>query len=159
MRSRERYAERMAMPWLGWPAVIACAVIAAALSNMGDLRWWRVTASVLIFAAPLVGAWWMGRVPVRVVETDDEVWLHVDDAKLPMSVVSDVEVLDRTAYADALRVALHPLAFVVQRPWISRGVRIVLDDPQDPTPYWVVSSRNPEGLREALTASREREAV
>ncbi|WP_035702552.1 DUF3093 domain-containing protein, partial [Glycomyces tenuis] len=71
-------------------------------------------------------------------------------ATLPMSAVSEVQVLDRTAYSDALGVALHPLAFVVQRPWLKRGVRIVLDDPEDPTPYWVVSSRRPERLREAL---------
>ncbi|WP_026931139.1 DUF3093 domain-containing protein [Glycomyces tenuis] len=152
MESRERYAERMRMPWAGWLAVLAFATLAAGLSNFGDLRWWRVAASVAVFVAVLAGAWWLGRLPVRVVESggDGEVWLHVDDAKLPMSAVSEVQVLDRTAYSDALGVALHPLAFVVQRPWLKRGVRIVLDDPEDPTPYWVVSSRRPERLREAL---------
>jgi len=151
MRSGERYAERMRLPLAGWLAVLALAVIAAALSNLGDMRWWRVTASLVILVAPLIGAWWLGRLPVSVVEeTDGEVWLHVDDARLPMSAVARIEVLEQVAYSDALGVALHPLAFVVQRPWISRGVRIVLDDPEDPTPYWVVSSRRPERLREAL---------
>ena len=149
----------MGLPLAGWLAVIVVAVVAAALSNLGDLRWWRLTASAVILVAPIVGAWWLGRLPVRVVDRDGERWLHVDDARLPMSAVADVEVLEPVAYSDALGVAQHPLAFVVQRPWINRGVRVVLDDPEDPTPYWIVASRRPERLREALTADREPSAA
>lgn len=140
------------MPWAAWLAVLASAVIAAGLTNLGDLRWWRIAVSVGVFVAVLAGAWWFSRLQVRVLETGaaGEVWLHVDDAKLPMSAVSEIQVLDRVAYSDAMGVALHPLAFVVQRPWVGRGVRVVLDDPDDPTPYWLVSSRAPERLREAL---------
>ncbi|MEU6859140.1 DUF3093 domain-containing protein [Glycomyces sp. NPDC046736] len=155
MRSGERYAERMRLPVAGWLAVIVLAVIAAALSNLGDMRWWRLAATAVVLVAPLVAAWWMGRLRVAVVEEGGEVWLHVDDARLPMSAVAEVQVLDRVAYSDALGVALHPLAFVVQRPWIGRGVRIVLDDPEDPTPCWVVSSRDPEALRAALSGAQE----
>lgn len=175
MRSGERYAERMGLPLPAWLAVIVVAVIAAALSNLGDMRWWRVAASAVILVAPIVAAWWLGRLPVRVVETGAvesgtvetggvetgmvensmERWLHVDDARLPMSAVAAVEVLEPVAYSDALGVAQHPLAFVVQRPWINRGVRVVLDDPEDPTPYWIVASRRPERLRDALVAARE----
>jgi hypothetical protein len=149
----------MGLPLAGWLAVVVVAVIAAALSNLGDLRWWRLAASAVILVAPIVGAWWLGRLPVRVVDRDGERWLHVDDARLPMSAVADVEVLEPVAYSDALGVAQHPLAFVVQRPWINRGVRVVLDDPEDPTPYWIVASRRPERLREALTADREPSAA
>lgn len=155
MRSGERYAERMGLPVAGWLAVIVVAVLAGALTNFGDMRWWRVAGSVAVMVAVVVGAWWLGRLRVSVAETDGDAWLHVDDAKLPMSAVAEVQVLDRLQYSDALGVALHPLAFVVQRPWIGRGLRIVLDDPEDPTPYWIVASRRPERLEAALTASRE----
>lgn len=155
MRSGERYAERMRLPLAGWLAVIVVAVLAGALSNFGDLRWWRVAASVALMVAVFVGAWWLSRLRVAVAEADGEVWLHVDDARLPMSAVAEVQVLEPVAYSDAMGVALHPLAFIVQRPWINRGLRIVLDDPADPTPYWIVASRRPERLKAALTASRE----
>jgi hypothetical protein len=145
----------MGLPVAGWLAVIVVAVIAAALSNLGDMRWWRLAASAVILVAPVAGAWWLGRLPVRVVEEPEGVWLHVDDARLPLSAVAEVEVLEPVAYSDALGVAQHPLAFVVQRPWINRGVRIVLDDPEDHTPYWIVASRRPERLREAMVAARE----
>jgi hypothetical protein len=155
MRSGERYAERMRLPVAGWLAVIVVAVLAGALSNFGDMRWWRVTASVALMAAVFAGAWWLGRLRVSVEAVGDEVWLHVDDAKLPMSAVAEVQVLEPVAYSDALGVAQHPLAFAVQRPWINRGLRIVLDDPDDPTPYWIVASRRPERLKAALTGARE----
>ncbi|MDT5038717.1 MAG: hypothetical protein QOE03_3902, partial [Micromonosporaceae bacterium] len=48
----------------------------------------------------------------------------------------------------------HPYAFVVQRPWINGAVQVHLDDADDPTPYWVVSSRRPAALAAALLAAR-----
>jgi hypothetical protein len=53
-----------------------------------------------------------------------------------------------------LGTAAHPYAFVVQRPWIKGAVQVHLDDPNDPTPYWVVSSRRPAALAAALLAAR-----
>jgi hypothetical protein len=40
----------------------------------------------------------------------------------------------------------------VQRPWIGGAVQVVIDDPADPTPYWVVSSRDPVRLAAAIAA-------
>jgi hypothetical protein len=37
-------------------------------------------------------------------------------------------------------------------------VRVTVTDPQDPTPYWLVSTRHPEKLVEALQAARQRAA-
>ena len=54
---------------------------------------------------------------------------------------------------EVLGVGAHPLAFVVQRPWIGGAVQVLLDDPADPTPYWVVSTRHPVELATALLAS------
>jgi hypothetical protein len=46
-----------------------------------------------------------------------------------------------------------PAAFVSIRPWIGPGVQVWIDDEDDPTPYWVVSSRHPERLVKALHAA------
>jgi hypothetical protein len=35
-------------------------------------------------------------------------------------------------------------------------VRVNLDDPNDPTPYWLVSTRQPNRLAEALRATAEK---
>jgi Protein of unknown function (DUF3093) len=41
-------------------------------------------------------------------------------------------------------------AHLVLRPYVSTAVEITLDDPDDPVPYWLVSSRRPEALAAAL---------
>jgi hypothetical protein len=38
----------------------------------------------------------------------------------------------------------------VQRPWVRGAVQVVLDDPADPTPFWVVSTRDPVRLATVL---------
>ena len=43
--------------------------------------------------------------------------------------------------------------------WVPEHVMLVLDDPEDPTPYWLIGSKNPEKLLSAFvpeqTGSRE----
>jgi hypothetical protein len=94
----------------------------------------------------------LGRVRVRV--ADGELW--VDDAHIPVTYVTEVNILDAAGRAAVLGPLAAPHAFVVQRPWITRSVRVVIDDPADPTPYWLVSTRRPEKLAEAVLASRPR---
>ncbi|TKV28180.1 DUF3093 domain-containing protein [Arthrobacter sp. NamB2] len=45
---------------------------------------------------------------------------------------------------------LNGLAYLCIRGWISPVVRIEISDPEDRTPYWLVSSRHPERLVAAL---------
>ena len=47
---------------------------------------------------------------------------------------------------------LDPAAFVLHRGWIGPVVRLRQTDPEDPTPYWVFSTRHPDRLVEALRA-------
>jgi len=65
-------------------------------------------------------------------------------------VISDVVALDAAGKREALGVGAHPLAFVIQRPWIGPAVQVLLDDPADPTPFWVISTRHPVELATAL---------
>lgn len=48
---------------------------------------------------------------------------------------------------------LNGLAFLCLRGWISPVVKIMITDESDPTPYWLTSTRRPEQLVAALTAS------
>jgi len=47
----------------------------------------------------------------------------------------------------------HGLAWLSLRPWIGPVVKIEVSDPEDPTPYWLISSKNPEALLAALSDS------
>ena len=49
-------------------------------------------------------------------------------------------------------------AYLLLRPYLRRAVRIAIDDPADPTPYWLVSTRRPTRLAAALTDATARPA-
>lgn len=92
----------------------------------------------LAVAVPL----WLGRTRVEVI--GDELW--VGDAHLPLRFVEDAEVVEPAAKRAALGPNLDPAAFVLHRPWVRSSVRVWLQDEDDPTPYWIVSTRRPEEL-------------
>ncbi|NJC68375.1 DUF3093 domain-containing protein [Planosporangium thailandense] len=144
-----RYAERLRVPWWVWPPALAFAALMAAEVYLGAGRWIWVPY-VILLPATAAGLWALGR--LRVAVEDGE--LRVDDARLPLRYVGGVTVLGVDEKRLLLGTAAHPYAFVVQRPWVKGAVQVHLDDPNDPTPYWVVSSRRPATLAAALLAAR-----
>jgi hypothetical protein len=133
-----------------WLLVLALAAFGSAEVYLGapGLATW-VPYVVLVPLAAL-GLWRLGR--IRVAVRDGELW--VDDAHLPVRHVAEVGVLDAAGKRAALGPQADPLAFVVQRPWVPGAVLVVLDDPADPTPYWVVSARHPERVARAVLAAQ-----
>ncbi|MES2094752.1 MAG: DUF3093 domain-containing protein [Actinomycetota bacterium] len=49
---------------------------------------------------------------------------------------------------------LDARAWLLIRGWVSPVVRIEISDDNDPTPYWIVSTRAPEDLVAAITAAK-----
>jgi hypothetical protein len=146
---RTRFRERLWPPWWAWPVGLAIATILAAELTIGapSLRHPAFYAAAVALAAG--GLFALGRIRVWVTDTA----LHVDDAHLPVEFIASASPLDAAARRDLLGVDADPLAFVIQRPWIRGSVRIDLDDPADPTPYWVVSTRRPGELVAAIEAA------
>ncbi|MGC9666521.1 DUF3093 domain-containing protein [Planosporangium sp. 12N6] len=146
-----RYAERLRVPWWLWlPALAVAAVLAAEvyLGAPGIATW---VPYAILLPATAAGLWALGR--LRVAVEDGE--LRVDDARLPLEFVAGVTVLGVPEKRLLLGPAAHPYAFVVQRPWVKGAVQVHLNDPADPTPYWVVSSRRPTALAAAVLAGRD----
>ena len=56
----------------------------------------------------------------------------------------------QSAKSAALGRQLDPAAYVAHRGWVGPLVLVVLDDPDDPTPYWLFSCRNPQRMLAAL---------
>lgn len=104
---------------------------------------------------PVAGAvlLWFSKTEVRVVSAPDgEAELWVNAAHLPKSVIARTAAVPRSAKSAALGRQLDPAAYVVHRAWVGPMVLVVLDDPDDPTPYWLVSTRHPDRLLAALNA-------
>jgi hypothetical protein len=129
---------------------LALAALLAAEVYLGAPGVWTWVPYAILLPLTAGGLAAMGR--LRVAVTGDE--LRVDDARLPVRYVAGVTVLGPAEKRILLGRANHPYAFVVQRPWINGAVQVHLDDADDPTPYWVVSSRRPAALAAALLAAR-----
>jgi hypothetical protein len=142
------YRERLTAPWWAWLAAVAAAAFAATELGLGAPALRHPVTYVVATALALAGVWALSRIKISV----DSEHLHVDDAHLPRSVIGEVTVIDAAARRDLLGPDADPLAFVITRPWVPGGVRVDLVDPDDPTPYWFISSRHPERLAAALRA-------
>jgi hypothetical protein len=75
-------------------------------------------------------------------------------AHVPVSMLGEVAALDDAQLHHALGPGLDARAHLCLRGWIRSGLRLDLVDPQDPTPYWLVSCRRPEAMLEAVEESR-----
>ena len=49
---------------------------------------------------------------------------------------------------------LDARAWLLLRGWVPHVVRIPLQDPTDPAPYWLISSRTPQKMAAAINGSR-----
>ena len=127
-------------------------------------RWWALALSLVVavwwcflVATPLVVACVAGVAAtgvvgvllvrygaVRVVADADG--LRAGAAVLPWRHVGTVEVLDAAQTRTLLGVGADARAYLVVRPYCPEAVRVEVDDPRDPTPYWVISTRHADEL-------------
>lgn len=97
------------------------------------VTFYAVTLVVFIVFAP------------RIIVTDSH--FRAGRAVIERTLVGDTTVIEKPERNGALSDAR---TWKVIRAWIPRGLSIVVNDPNDPTPSWYVSTRNPEKLRDAL---------
>ena len=76
--------------------------------------------------------------------------LTVGRAVLDLTYVSAVRGLDVEATETRTGPDADARAHLVLRPYAKTAVELTLDDPADPVPYWIVSSRRPTQLAEAI---------
>ena len=145
-----RYRERLWVPWWWWPVGSGVSALIAAEVNMGvrSLPNWLPYAVLFTVAAGVL--LWLGRWEVRVTAENGAVELWAGTAHLPATVIARSAEVPASAKAAALGRQLDPAAFVAHRAWIGPMALIVLDDPDDPTPYWLVSTRHPDRVLSAL---------
>ena len=65
---------------------------------------------------------------------------------LPHTAVSSTLAVPSTARRNAMGRQLDPAAYVVSHGWVPEMAMFVLDDPDDPTPYWLLSTVDPQAL-------------
>ncbi|MEC3974690.1 DUF3093 domain-containing protein [Amycolatopsis sp. H20-H5] len=150
-----RHSERLYVPWWAWPLPVIGGVLLAAEIDMGypGVRAWLPYVVLLPLVVALMLS--LGRTRVRVTGAGpdgQEAELWVGDAHLPLRFAGEVEVIGKEAKRKALGPEGDPAGFAMHRGWVGPMVRVWLTDPDDPTPYWLFSTRNPEKVAELLRA-------
>lgn len=138
--------------WI-WLIALGIAAVLSAEIHMGSpqVPAWLPYPFLLGLAA--FSMYRMGRARIAVVDGPDGRELQVGDARLPTRFVARVAIVPPTAKSAAMGRQLDPAAYVLHRPWVRPMVVAVLDDPDDPTPYWIFSTRRPEAVVAALGLS------
>lgn len=145
-----RYRERLFVPWWWWLLGLGASALLATEVNMGVRAlpdWLPYSVLAAVAAGVLM---WLSRTEIKVIDNGSDRELWAGEAHLPMSVVTRSAEIPRTAKSAALGRQLDPAAFVLHRSWIGSLILLVLEDPDDPTPYWLVSCRRPDRVLAAL---------
>jgi hypothetical protein len=143
--------EKLRVP-VAWWALAAVGVLAlflaydAALGMVPAL----LTAALLSLAC---GVWLASQSATTVAATPTG--LRAGAAHLPPDAIGTVEVLDAASTAAARGPLADPHAFFVLKGYVRTSVRVWVDDPHDPVPYWLVSTRKPIAVADALALSRD----
>jgi len=143
------YIERLWPPpswWLADTGLVAAVWLVLVVSTPAPL----VAAGTVVAAVSVLGG--LAACAVTVGVRDGEV--VAGRARLPVERCAAVEPLDVEAARRARGVDADARAFLLLRPYLARAVRVRLDDPHDPTPYWLLSARRPERIAAAAAAAR-----
>ena len=124
-----------------------------------------IPASILVFMPinQLVGiltgiALYLGMVGLLlatsplIVVTDHQ--LVAGRASVPLSLVGETSAFDGAEATMERGQRLDARAWLLIRGWVTPVVKVVIADASDPAPYWLVSSRDPDGLIAAISTAK-----
>ena len=109
--------------------------------NVSIGLWSGVAVSLLVVVLMIAKS-------AKVSVTDDE--LRVANAVINRCHIASVEVISKDEAFAARGRDLDPRAWIHFQGSVPTLALVRLNDPEDPTPYWLFSTRNPEKVRESL---------
>ena len=143
------YDERLGVP-LRWWALATMFLASMLLAFLVATPLWVALAGTAVLVA-LVLTLFLGYGAARISVHDGV--LTAGRARIPLEHVGDVVPLGAEDTRALAGRDADARAYLLLRPYLRRAVRIGIDDPADPTPYWLVSTRRPDRLAAALRGS------
>jgi hypothetical protein len=70
--------------------------------------------------------------------------LSIGNVQIPTQYVKAITVVEASAQQSEKGPKLNPSAYVRFQVGVKGLLKVELNDPNDPTPYWLISSRNPD---------------
>jgi len=124
-----------------------------------------IPASLLVFlpinllAGVIVAITLYGAIVLVLVATSPVISVSLNElvagrARVPVDLISTVTAFDGEEATLQRGRLLDARAWLLIRGWVSPVVKIELSDENDPTPYWIVSTRTPEALVAAVSTAK-----
>ncbi|MGH3413917.1 MAG: DUF3093 domain-containing protein [Marmoricola sp.] len=144
------FSERLHVPLRWWvqATMFLATLWLAFVVATPDWVAWTASGALLAFTYAMFLLVGSARIEVR----DGE--LYAGAAHVPVHLLGPAEPLDVEATRRALGVDADARAYLLTRPYLKRAVRVPLCDPRDPTPYWLLATRRPQALADALRTGR-----
>lgn len=144
-KPEKTFNERSPWPiWLWLFLLFLSSSLALAVWAALGTRWGAITILV-----QLLGFIYLSQSTVLAVEVTAN-QLRVGRASIDRKFLGKVEVLSSEQMRQCRGPLADPAGYMAIRFWIATGVKIEITDPDDPTPYWLVSSKKAQPLMAAL---------
>jgi hypothetical protein len=146
--STAAYDERLTVPlrwWVQGVMFVATLWLAMIVSMPAALAW-GLTAAILALLALAFNAYGSARIVVG------DGALRAGRARIEARYLGAAEALDPEAARRVAGMEADARAFLVLRPYLKRAVKVQINDPADPAPYWLLNTRHPDRLARAITA-------
>jgi hypothetical protein len=144
------YDERLHVPlrwWVQGTMLVATFWLAFIVALDPVVAW---AASGVLLAATVVLLLGYGAARVRI----ENGTLLAGRARIDVTLLADPTPLDAEATRLLAGRDADARAYLLLRPYLKRSVRVSVIDHADPTPYWLVSTRRPQELADAIASAR-----
>ncbi|MDN5894704.1 MAG: DUF3093 domain-containing protein [Nocardioides sp.] len=141
------YAERLTVPlrwWVQGTMLVASLWLAVAVALPSALA----SALIALAGMALMTAAFLTYGSARVCVVDGE--LRAGRAHIAVGLLGAADPLDAESTRLVAGRDADARAYLMLRPYLKQSVRVAIEDPDDPAPYWLVSTRHPERLAAAL---------
>ena len=139
------FRERLTVPVVWWvlAGLFSLSVLIAVGAYLGPAWGVGTSLATLLVAAAIFGS-------ASIVISIDEQEIQVGRATIEHTYIAACRALSAEETRRRTSIEADARAHLVVRPYIKTAVEIALDDPEDPVPYWLVSTRRPQQLAAAL---------
>ena len=143
------YVERLRVPlrWWALGTMFLASVLIAFL--VATPAWVAFTSTGVLTAALVTLFLTYGGARLRV----EGGTFHAGRAQIPVDQLGVPVALDAAGSRRLAGVDADARAYLLLRPYLPRSVQVPIEDPHDPAPYWLVSTRRPDRLVAALVAA------
>jgi hypothetical protein len=131
--------------WIWFFVAILCASIYLAIwAPLGN------TPALVITLISIFGFYYLSLKMQTTTYIQDN-FLYVNQAKIDLKYLINAKALNESEFKRVIGSDADPAAFLATNFWVKTGVKIDVKDKNDPTPYWLISSKKAVELAKKLS--------